>query len=220
MEKKTYVILGLGIFGSTIAKTLSQFGNEVLAIDKNPDCVQRLADTVTKAVVGDITDMEFLQSLGVEEFDVGVVAIGSHLEEALLAVLNLKELGVPHIIAKAKNKRALAILEKIGADRIVRPEKEMGEKIARSLLHRNITDLIEIDEKYSICEMKIPQAWVGKNLIQLNLRQTYGINILGKKNMVTHKLDLQVDPETPLSYNDHFLLLAETTQIEKMDYLL
>lgn len=219
MKHRQYVVLGLGVFGSTIAKTLSEFGCEVLAIDKNPECVQRVAEFVTKAVIGDITDQQFLIDLGVQEFDVGIVAIGNHLEESLLGVLNLKELGVPYIISKAKNKRFKEVLEKIGADRVVRPEKEMGEKVARSLLRKNITDLIEIDESYSVVEMKVPQAWVGHTLAGLDLRKNYGINILGKRQPETRKLELAVDPQYHIQLNDHFLMIAETEKIEKMDYL-
>lgn len=219
MNNKQYVVLGLGVFGSTITKTLSQFGCEVLAIDKDPECVQRVSEFATKAVIGDITDRQFLIDLGVEEFDVGVVAIGNHLEESLLGVLNLKEIGVPFIVAKAKNKRFKFVLEKIGADRVVRPEKEMGERIARSLLRKNITDLIEIDESYSVVEMKVPLAWVGHSLNGLNLRKNYGINILGLRDVQTHKLDLSVDPHYLIQTNDHFLMIAETDKIEKFDYL-
>lgn len=219
MSKRQYVVLGLGVFGSTITKTLSQFGCEVLAIDKNPECVQRVADFATKAVIGDITDEQFLIDLGVQEFDVGIVAIGNHLEESLLGVLNLKELGVQYIIAKAKNKRFKDVLEKIGADRVIRPEKEMGERLARSLLRKNITDLIELDDNYSIVEMKVPQAWVGHTLVALNLRKNYGINILGKRDGLTHKLELSVDPQSVIQMDDHYLMIAETEKIEKMDYL-
>ena len=219
MSKRQYVVLGLGVFGSTITKTLSQFGCEVLAIDKNPECVQRVADFATKAVIGDITDEQFFIDLGVQEFDVGIVAIGNHLEESLLGVLNLKELGVQYIIAKAKNKRFKDVLEKIGADRVIRPEKEMGERLARSLLRKNITDLIELDDNYSIVEMKVPQAWVGHTLVALNLRKNYGINILGKRDGLTHKLELSVDPQSVIQMDDHYLMIAETEKIEKMDYL-
>lgn len=219
MKNKQYVVLGLGVFGSTITKTLSQFGCEVLAIDKDPECVQRISEFATKAVIGDITDLEFLSSLGIEEFDVGVVAIGTHLEEGILGVLNLKEIGVPYIIAKAKNKRFKVVLEKIGADRVIRPEKEMGERVARSLLRKNITDLIELDESYSVVEMKVPQAWVGHSLSGLNLRKNYGINILGMRNNETHKLELSVDPHYVIKMDDHFLMIAETEKIEKFDYL-
>lgn len=219
MKNRQYVVLGLGVFGSTVTKTLSQFGCEVLAIDKDPECVQRVSEYATRAVIGDVTDKQFLIDLGVEEFDVGIVAIGNHLEECLLGTLNLKEIGVPHIIAKGKNKRFKLVLEKIGADKVIRPEKEMGERVARSLLRKNITDLIELDENYSIVEMKVPHAWVGHTLAQLNLRQNYGINLLGKRDFKTHKLDLSITPEYVIHTDDHFLMIAETEKIEKFDYL-
>ena len=220
MQSKQIVVLGLGVFGSTITKTLSQYGCEVVAVDKCPECVQRVSEFATKAVIGDITDKQFLVDLGLEEFDVGIVAIGNHLEESLLGVLNLKEIGIPYIIAKAKNKRFKDILEKIGADRIIRPEKEMGERVARTLLRKNITDLVELDENYSLVEMKVPQAWVGHTLSSLDLRKKYGINILGQRDMETQKIELSVNPEYVLRMNDHFLMVAETEKIERFDYLI
>ena len=220
MKSKQVVVLGLGVFGSTITKTLSQYGCEVVAVDKCPECVQRVSEFATKAVIGDITDKDFLIDLGIEEFDVGIVAIGNHLEESLLGVLNLKEIGIPYIIAKAKNKRFKSILEKIGADRIIRPEKEMGERLARTLLRKNITDLVELDENYSLVEMKVPQAWVGHTLSSLDLRKKYGINILGQRDMETQKIELYVNPEHVLRVNDHFLMVAETEKNERFDYLI
>lgn len=220
MKSKQVVVLGLGVFGSTITKTLSQYGCEVVAVDKDQECVQRVSEFATKAVIGDITDKQFLIDLGIEEFDVGIIAIGNHLEESLLGVLNLKEIGIPYIIAKAKNKRFKAILEKIGADRIIRPEKEMGERLARTILRKNITDLVELDENYSIVEMKVPQAWVGHTLASLDLRKKYSINILGQRDMVTQKIEFSVSPDYVLRMDDHFLMVAETEKIEKFDYLI
>ncbi|MEE0966255.1 MAG: TrkA family potassium uptake protein [Bacilli bacterium] len=219
MANKQYVVLGLGVFGSTIAKTLSQFEQEVLAIDKDVECVERVADFVTKAVVGDITDKDFLADLGISEFDVGIVAIGDHLEESILGVMNLKELGVNYIVAKAKNKRFMQVLEKVGADRVVRPEKEMGLKIARNLLRKNITDLIQLDDTYSIVEMKPAKQWIGKSLMNLDLRKKYNINILGKRNKETYKLEFFIDPSYVVEDDDHFLLVADTEKIERLDYI-
>lgn len=219
MANKQYVVLGLGVFGSTIAKTLSQFEQEVLAIDKDVECVERVADFVTKAVVGDITDKDFLADLGISEFDVGIVAIGDHLEESILGVMNLKELGVNYIVAKAKNKRFMQVLEKVGADRVVRPEKEMGLKIARNLLRKNITDLIQLDDTYSIVEMKPAKQWIGKSLMNLDLRKKYNINILGKRNKETYKLEFFIDPSYIVEEDDHFLLVADTEKIERLDYI-
>ena len=219
MANKQYVVLGLGVFGSTIAKTLSQFEQEVLAIDKDVECVERVADFVTKAVVGDITDKDFLADLGISEFDVGIVAIGDHLEESILGVMNLKELGVNYIVAKAKNKRFMQVLEKVGADRVVRPEKEMGLKIARNLLRKNITDLIQLDDTYSIVEMKPAKQWIGKSLMNLDLRKKYNINILGKRNKESYKLEFFIDPSYVVEDDDHFLLVADTEKIERLDYI-
>ena len=207
MEKQ-FVVLGLGIFGSTLVKTLSQYGREVIAIDKNPENVQRVADFATKAVIGDVTDFQFLSDLGLDDMDVGIVAIGDRLEDSILATMNLKELGVPYVIVKAKNKRFKVVLEK------------MGEKVARTLLRKNIKDLIELDEENCIVEMKVPQAWVGKTLSQLDLRKLYSINVLGKRNPHTHKLEVPVDPNLEIELNDTFLVLAQTDEIEKYDYLL
>ena len=219
MEKQ-FVVLGLGIFGSTLVKTLSQFGREVIAIDKDSENVQRVSEFATKAVIGDVTDIQFLTDLGLDDIDVGIVAIGDRLEDSILATMNLKELGVPYVIVKAKNKRFKVVLERIGADHVVRPEKEMGEKIARTLLQKNIKDLIELDEENCIVEMKVPQSWIGKSLSQLDLRKLYSINVLGKRDPKTHKLEVPVDPSAPIEMNDTFLVLGQTDKIEKYDYLL
>ena len=219
MEKQ-FVVLGLGIFGSTLVKTLSQFGREVIAIDKDSENVQRVSEFATKAVIGDVTDIQFLTDLGLDVIDVGIVAIGDRLEDSILATMNLKELGVPYVIVKAKNKRFKVVLERIGADHVVRPEKEMGEKIARTLLRKNIKDLIELDEENCIVEMKVPQSWIGKSLSQLDLRKLYSINVLGKRDPKTHKLEVPVDPSAPIEMNDTFLVLGQTDKIEKYDYLL
>ena len=219
MEKQ-FVVLGLGIFGSTLVKTLSQFGREVIAIDKDSENVQRVSEFATKAVIGDVTDIQFLTDLGLDDIDVVIVAIGDRLEDSILATMNLKELGVPYVIVKAKNKRFKVVLERIGADHVVRPEKEMGEKIARTLLRKNIKDLIELDEENCIVEMKVPQSWIGKSLSQLDLRKLYSINVLGKRDPKTHKLEVPVDPSAPIEMNDTFLVLGQTDKIEKYDYLL
>lgn len=215
---KQFVVLGLGVFGATVARTLSSYDCEVLAIDNDHEHVEQLAEDVTRAVIGDITDMEFLKELGVGEFDVGIVAIGNHLEDSILAVMNLKELGVKHIIAKAQNKRFEDVLLKVGADRVVRPEKEMGEKVARSLLRNNITDLIPLDEDYSVVEMKVPFSWVGKSLSHLNLRKKYNINIIAKRDQFSHKLEFFVDPNERVKQGDVFLVVADTEKIEEFDY--
>lgn len=220
MKDKQYAVLGLGVFGSTVATTLAEYGCEVLAIDKDIVCVERIADEVTKAVVADVTSREELRELGLDEFDVAIVAIGNHLEEGVLATMILKEMGVPYVIAKAKNKQFMQILYKIGADHVVRAEKDMGVRIAKKLLRKNIVDLVELDEDYSIVEIKAPVSWYSKTLQLLNVRSTYHMNILGVKSKESEKLSLNIGPDYIVNEGDHFLVIAETREIEKFDYLI
>ncbi len=219
MDNKQYAVLGLGIFGSTVATTLANHGYEVIVIDKDPICVQRIADEVTKAIVGDVTDIEELQAAGIGDSDVAIVAIGTHLEEAVLATMNLKELGIPYVIAKAKNKQFMKILEKVGANRVIRAEKEMGIKVAKSLLRKSIVDLVELDDDYSLVEIKAPQSWVGKNFVMLNVRRAYGMNIIGVKHEQDGQLSLDVVPEYQIQDGDYFLVIGKTKELEKFDYM-
>ena len=206
MNSKQYAVLGLGIFGSTVATTLAEYGCEVIAVDQDESCVERVADEVTKAVVAN-------------DIDVAIVAIGTHLEEAVLATMNLKELGVPYVIAKAKNKQFMKILEKVGANKVIRAEKDMGLKVAKSLLRKSIVDLVELDEDYSVVEIKAPLDWVGKNFIDLNIRRVYNMNIIGIKHGDEDHLSLDVAPEYVIQNGDHFLVIGKTKELERFDYM-
>lgn len=217
--KKQYVVLGLGVFGSTVAKTLSRYDCEVLALDSDIKCVERVADFVTQALVCDITDVEQLQSAGVGDCDVAIVGMGSHLEETVLAIINLKELQVPKIIAKAKNKRYMQIFSKVGADRVVRPEKEMGMQVAKSLLNKNIIDMIDLDEDYSIMEIAAPRDWIGQSLRKLDVRNRFGVNVIGLRDHRNHKLDLSIDASYIIEEDDHLLVIADSLTYKKLDAL-
>lgn len=217
MKNKQYAVLGLGVFGSTVATTLAQYDCEVIAIDKEESCVERIADEVTKAVVADTTDIEQLKALGIEDIDVAIVAIGTHLEEAVLTTMNVKDLGVPFIIAKAKNKQFTKILEKVGANRVIRAEKDMGIRVAKSLLRKNIVDLVELDEDYSLVEIIAPNDWIGKSLQLLNVRQVYHMNIIGVKNS-DDEMSLNIGANYIIQRGDRFLVIGKTTQLEKFDY--
>ncbi len=218
MAKKQYLVLGLGIFGSTVAKTLSEYGHEVLAVDQDITCVDRIAPMVSQAVQADMTNIEQLRVIGAGEFDVAIIGTGSDLENTLLAVLNLRELGVPYIVAKAKNKTAMKILETMGVDRVVRPEKEIGERTAKSLLSYNISDLVAVDDKYSIVELIVPKEWVGKSLRQLELRSQFGINVIGIRGAHEKTTDVAFAPEFILKPEDHLLVIAETIVLERLDH--
>ncbi len=216
-KTKTYAILGLGIFGSTISKTLSDYNYEVIAVDSDITCVDRVAEYVTNAVQADITDIEQLRAIGIQDCDVAVVATGSHLEDSIMAIMNLKELGVPYILAKAKNKKYMQIFEKIGADRVIRPEKEMGERIAKQLVSKNIVDLIDIDSEYSVVEIIAPEIWVGKPLKDLNLRAKYGINILGIRKKPKEHLSISPNADYVIELDDRLLVIADNTVFKKFD---
>jgi len=219
MKQKQYAVLGLGIFGSTIAKTLSEFNCEVIALDKEISCVDRASEFVTQAVLADFTDIEQLRAIGVGDCDVAVVATGSRLEESIMAIMNLKELGVPYVLAKAKNKTYMHILLKIGADKVVRPEKEMGERVAKSMLSRNVIDMIDIDDDYSVVEIVAPDRWVGKTLKALELRANYGINVLGIRKRPHERLSISPSAEYIIEKSDQLLVIADTDVFEKYEYL-
>lgn len=218
-ENKQYAVLGLGVFGSTVAKTLSAFNHEVLAVDADIKCVDRLADIVTQAVQCDITDREELRAAGVGDCDIAIVGTGSHLEATVMAIINLKELGVPYIIAKAKNKRYMQIFSKVGADRVVRPEKEMGVVVAKSLLSNSIIDMVDIDDEYSMAEIKAPAKWVGKSLKELDARNRYGVNVIGVRKHQSLKLSISPDADYIIEADDHMMVITDTNTFEKFDYM-
>ena len=223
MKKYTdrqYAVLGLGIFGSTVAKTLSRYNCDVIAVDSDIKCVNRMADIVTQAMQCDITDIDQLRAAGIQDCDVAVVSMGNHLEQSVMAIINLKELGIPYIVAKAKNKRYMQIFSKIGANKVVRPEKEMGEQVAKGILGKNIIDIIDLDSEYSVVEIPAPKEWTGKTLIDLNLRRKYGINVIGIRNHVTGDLNVCPEPECTIEKDDHIVLIADGDAINKFDNMI
>lgn len=175
---KQFIVVGLGRFGVSVAETLSSLGHDVLAIDKDEDVIQDIADKVTHAVQMDATDEYALRTLGVRNFDVAVVTIGSNIQASIMITLLLKEAGVEYIICKGQSDLHKKVLLKIGADRVVLPEKDMGVRVAHNLVSSNLLDLIELSEDYQIIEMNAPAEWIGKTLRSLDVRAAYGITIL------------------------------------------
>lgn len=178
---KSFLVLGLGRFGVTVAKTLCALGNEVLAVDKNAEIVNDIADDVTHAVVSDICDENVLRSFGVTNFDAVIVAASENMEVSLMATMMLKDLGARKIIVKSSGELHAKILTKIGADKVVMPECDMGVKMAQSLTQSGLIDFIELSSEYSIAELSVPSSWYGKTLAQLNVRARYGINVIAVK---------------------------------------
>ncbi|NEZ47729.1 TrkA family potassium uptake protein [Clostridium niameyense] len=181
MSKKQFVVIGLGRFGTSVANTLYSLGNEVLAIDSNEDIVQSISDSVTHSVQLDATDENSLKALGIRNFDVAVITIGSNIQASTMVTLIVKELGVKYIIAKANSELHAKVLYKIGADRVVLPERDMGVRVAHNLVSSNILDYIELSRNYSIAEIAIPKKWYNKTLNELSIRANYGINVVALK---------------------------------------
>ena len=179
---KTYCVIGLGRFGSEVARKLCEQGCEVLALDVRSDLVQQVANDVTHAVVGDAKDKEVLRALGVSKFDCAIIAIGDDLAASVLIIMNLKELNVPFIVCKAHDATHSQVMEKLGADRVVIPEYEFAGRLARSLVSHNVLDYIELSPEYGILEIPAPKSWVGKTLKELNVRPKLGVNIIAIKN--------------------------------------
>lgn len=212
---KQYVVIGLGRFGISVAKNLAEAGCEVLAIDIDGELVQETSRYVTHSVQADITDKDALNSLGISNFDVAIVAIGTNMQSSIMATLLLKELGIGYVLAKAQDEIHKKILEKIGADKVVLPEREMGTRVATNLISGNIVDYIELSSEYSIVEITALSEWEGKNLRDLNIRATYGINVLA----IRHGKKINVSPkaEVTIERGDILVVIGHNGEIRRLD---
>ena len=178
---KQFIIIGIGKFGESIATNLYKMGHDVLAVDIDEERVQHIANKVTHAVQADATEEGTLEALGVKHFDGAVVTIGESVQASILITMLCKELGIRHVLAKAQNELHAKVLYKIGADRVVFPERDMGLRVAHSLVSTSFLDYIELTPDYSIVELKAAKDWQGKSLKDLNIRAKYGINIMAIK---------------------------------------
>ena len=179
---KSFVVIGLGRFGTRIAQKLYSMNCEVLAVDKDNDKVQQIADNVTQAVSGDAEDKDVLRALGVRNCDCAIVCTAGNLSASIVITMNLKELDVPYVVTKAKGPQHQRILEKLGADAVVIPEQEMADRLAAKLVEPNILDSIEISEEYSLVEEQAPASWINKSIKDLSVRARLGVNIIAVKN--------------------------------------
>ena len=211
---KSFAVIGLGLFGSSVARQLCALGAEVLAIDTNSNLVQQVSGDVTTAAVADARDLEVLRALGVQECDCAVVAIGDDLAVSVLATMNLKELGIPQIICKAHDETHRKVLEKLGADKVVIPEKEVADKLARSLTSHNVLDFIELSNDYGIVEINTPKAWIGKSLKELDVRARLGVNIIAIER--NDKVSVSPRAEFELARNDVLVVLGDYDSMTMM----
>jgi len=215
MKDKQYAVLGLGRLGSSIAQELYKGNADVLAVDSNADPVDEIQGKVTHAVQADVTDISVLRELGLQDFDVAIVTIGEDLKASSVVTMLLKELGVPTVLAKAQDEMHGRMLEKLGADRIIYAERDMGRRIAHSLLSGNILDYIQLSDDFAIVEIVPHASWVGRTLIDLNLRKKYGINVIAIRSEGVIRVSFA--PETIIYSDDRLLIIGEQTALNKLE---
>ena len=213
MGKRQFAVIGLGRFGRSVARTLAGMGYEVMAIDKNEELVEEIKDQVTYAVCVDIHEEKVLESLGLRNFDVVVVAIGDDLQASILITLMLKEMGIGHVVVKAVNDIHGKVLEKVGADQVVFPERDMGMRLAQYLARANILDFIEISEEYSLIEAKVPPKMVGKTLREIDLRSKYGVSVLAIKR--GHKVIVSPPADERLGASDILFIVGGNRELDR-----
>ena len=214
---KSYIVVGLGRFGSEVARQLYRCGCEVLAIDVKSELVQQISPDVTHAAVADSRDKEVLKMLGAGDFDCAVIAIGDDLAASVLVTMNMKELGVPYWVCKAHDDLHRRVLEKLGADRVVIPEQENAARLAKSLSSPNLLDYIELSEDYSIIELPAPKSWEGKNLKELNVRAKLGVNILAVRR--SGKMDVSPAADFTFQSGDIVVVLGDTKALDAVQKL-
>ena len=214
---KAYVVIGLGRFGSEVARQLYSLGCEVLALDMRSDLVQQISKDVTHAVVGDGQDIEVLKALGVRNMDCAIIAIGDDLAASVLATMNMKELGIPYVVCKAHDDTHRRVLEKLGADRVVITEKENAARLARSLSTPNVLDYIELSEDYGIVEVPAPKSWHEKSLKDLNVRAKLGVNILAVRRQ--GKINVSPTADFVIRSGDIMVVLGDSLALEALQKL-
>ena len=214
---KSYILIGLGRFGSETAGKLCEEGCEVLAIDNNSELVQQISGRVTHAVVADARDKEVLRVFGVSDFDCGIVAIGDSLADSVLATMNLKELGIPYLVCKARDETHRQVLLKLGADRVVIPEQEYASRLARNLASMNVLDYIELSDEYGIIEVAAPSRWYNQNLRKLNVRAKLGINIIAVKR--DGHINISPAADFEILQGDILVVLGETVTMRGLEKL-
>ena len=210
---KSILLIGLGRFGRHIAMHLNELGHQVMAVDKVEERVDAVLPYVTNAQIGDSTNGEFLESLGIRNFDVCIVAIGNDFQSSLETTSLLKELGGKLVVSRAARDVQAKFLLRNGADEVVYPEKQLAKWTAIRYSADHILDYIELDGDYSIFEIAVPDEWCGKSVIQVDIRKKYGINILGVRE--EGKLNMNVTPDTILTRTKSILVLGHLKAIQK-----
>ena len=214
---KSYVVIGLGRFGTELARRLCALGCEVMVIERSNELVQQVSQQVTHAVMGDARDLGVLKALGVQDFDCAIVCIGDNLADSVLATMNLKELGVPKVVCKAHDETHRQVLMKLGADQVVIPEQENAARLAKSLSSHNVLDYIELSDEYGIIDVPAPKAWVGKSLKELNVRAKLGVNIIAVER--GSKIDVSPAADYRIMADDVLVVLGDADALSTVQKL-
>ena len=212
--KKTYAVFGLGRYGIAVARELVENGMEVIAVDIDERIVNAAADELPICKCADITNMDVIRQLGISNVDVVVIAMANNLEASVMAVTLCKEIGVELVIAKCGNEMHQKILTRVGADKVVFPENESGIRLAKNLLSSGFVDMVSLAKNVSMIELDIKPEWVGKNLIELNLRKRYSINVVALRK--EDQVSVDIDPYAALRDGDKLIVIANTEKLAKL----
>src|SRR6056297_1255874 len=210
-----FVIIGCGRFGSAVAQELTKLGREVMIVDVDQDVVQNMSNIVTYAVQADVTDANTVKTLGIGNFDTAIVTMGANIQGSMLATLLVKETGVKEVISKAQSKVHSQILYKIGADRVIFPEREMGIRLAKNLVSKNVLEFIELSEDYSVIELRVTDDWIGKTLEELDMRKKYGVNVVAIKNL--NDVNISVLGSYEIQENDRLVVIGQNENLNQFE---
>ena len=212
--KKTYAVFGLGRYGVAVARELVLSGAEVIAVDLDEKIVNAAADELPICKCADITDPDVIRQLGISNVDVVIIAMASNLEASVLAITLCKEMGVKTVIAKCANEMHQKIFPRVGADKVVFPENESGTRLAKNLLSSGFVDMVSLAKNVSMIELDTKAEWVGKNLIELNLRKKYSVNVVAIRKGDSVSVD--IDPHAQLEAQDKLIVIANTAKLSKL----
>ena len=211
---KSFAVIGIGRFGTSVALTLSLMGHEVLAVDTSAAAIDSIADRVTHAIVADATDERVLRRIGIAEFDAVVISVAADIRASILTAMLSKELGAKRVVAKAADDLHAKLLIKAGADQVVQPERDSGVRLARSIAVDSVLDYFALTDDVSINELRLPYSWAGKSLVQLGIRTRYGVSVIAIKR--GEKMIVAIDPNSALEQGDVLVLLGSNHELEKL----
>lgn len=211
---KSFCILGMNRFGQAIAMTLAQEKKQVMIMDDSKEAVSQLADYVTAAVVGDPKNEQALRAAGIADYDCCIVCNSGKIEDSILITLLLKDIGAKYVLARAQSELHMRILKKVGADKVVYPERDMGERLAQLLSKNNVTNYLEVSEDISLVEVKAPEKWVGKSLAELAIRSKYNVNIIAVTYDNTH--DFSPNPTEPIKEGSVLTIVGNKKNVDRL----